>query len=86
MGSNCRVIPQHLFRLDRTLVTAPAYAFEVGRIVEQGQVAFMRFDVENNGRAWVRTTIGQGNLAPLKAEVIARQYKSAKAAPLLRVV
>ena len=57
MGSNCRVIPQHLFRLDRTLVTAPAYAFEVGRIVEQGQVAFMRFDVMNDRCAWIRASV-----------------------------
>ena len=48
IGSDCRIIPQRLFRLDRARMTAPAYAFEVGRIVEQGQVAFMRLDVMND--------------------------------------
>jgi len=58
-------------------MAAPADSLKIVRIVEQGQISFMRFDVVNNGRAWFRTAIGQGHLAPLTAEVMSRQYKSA---------
>ena len=33
--SNCSIVSQRLFRLDRARMTAPAYAFEVDKIVEQ---------------------------------------------------
>ena len=58
-------------------MATPAYSLKIVRVVEQGQVSFVRFLVMDNGRARVRTAIGQVNLAPLTAEVIAGQYKSA---------
>ena len=67
-------------------MTAPAYAFEVGRIVEQGQVAFMRFDVMNDSCARIRASVCQGYFASLASVAVARQDRAAQLLPAFGVV
>ena len=67
-------------------MTAPAYAFKVGRIVEQGQVAFMRFDVMNDRCAGIRASVRKGYFAPLASVAIARQDRAAQLLPAFGVV
>ena len=58
ISANGCIIAQRFLRLYRARVAAPADSLKIIRVVEQGQISFMRFDMVNNGRAWVRAAIG----------------------------
>ena len=58
ISANGCIIAQRFLRLYRARVAAPAGSLKIIRVVEQGQISFVRFDVMNNGRAWVRAAIG----------------------------